>query len=139
LSCCARSRQCKAAAGRSPANAAVNGIELDKCCGSVPHSIAAAYVRGTAVAIPELQIADLPMTKTAFKKILEEILDVPPGSLAESDTRDTVAGWSSLTDVQILTAIWSELGDESEADAFEFETVGELLALLEARQAFSVY
>jgi acyl carrier protein len=96
-------------------------------------------VRGTAVAIPELQIADLPMTKTAFKKILEEILDVPPGSLAESDTRDTVAGWSSLTDVQILTAIWSELGDESEADAFEFETVGELLALLEARQAFSVY
>jgi acyl carrier protein len=96
-------------------------------------------VRGTAVAIPELQIADLPMTKTAFKKILEEILDVPPGSLAESDTRDTVAGWSSLTDVQILTAIWSELGDESEAHAFEFETVGELLALLEARQAFSVY
>jgi acyl carrier protein len=96
-------------------------------------------VRGTAVATPELQIADLPMTKTAFKKILEEILDVPPGSLAESDTRDTVAGWSSLTDVQILTAIWSELGDESEADAFEFETVGELLALLEARQAFSVY
>jgi acyl carrier protein len=79
------------------------------------------------------------MTKTAFKKILEEILDVPPGSLAESDTRDTVAGWSSLTDVQILTAIWSELGDESEADAFEFETVGELLALLEARQAFSMY
>jgi acyl carrier protein len=99
----------------------------------------AAHVRGTAVATPELQIADLPMTKTAFKKILEEILDVPPGSLAESDTRDTVAGWSSLTDVQILTAIWSELGDESEADAFEFETVGELLALLEARQAFSVY
>jgi acyl carrier protein len=96
-------------------------------------------VRGTAVAIPELQIADLPMTKTAFKKILEEILDVPPGSLAESDTRDTVVGWSSLTDVQILTAIWSELGDESEADAFEFETVGELLALLEARQAFSMY
>jgi acyl carrier protein len=96
-------------------------------------------VRGTAVATPELQIAGLPMTKTAFKKILEEILDVPPGSLAESDTRDTVAGWSSLTDVQILTAIWSELGDESEADAFEFETVGELLALLEARQAFSVY
>jgi acyl carrier protein len=79
------------------------------------------------------------MTKAAFKKVLEEILDVPAGSLAESDNRDSIAGWSSLTDVQILTAIWSELGTESDAGEFEFETVGELLALLDERQAFSVY
>ena len=79
------------------------------------------------------------MTKAAFKKVLEEILNVPAGSLKESDSRDTIAGWSSLTDVQILTAIWSELGEESDSGAFEFETVGELLALLEAKQAFSMY
>jgi len=79
------------------------------------------------------------MTKAAFKKVLEEILDVPPGSLAESDSRDTIAGWSSLTDVQILTAIWSELGEESDSGDFEFETVGDLLALLDAKQAFSMY
>lgn len=79
------------------------------------------------------------MTKTAFKKVLEEILGVPAGSLAESDTRDTIPGWSSLTDVQILTAIWSELGVESDSGAFEFENIGELLALLDANQAFSLY
>jgi len=79
------------------------------------------------------------MTKAAFKKILEEILDVPPGSLTDSDTRETIAGWSSLTDVQILTAIWSDLGVEAEAEDFEFETVGELMSKLEENQAFSAY
>jgi acyl carrier protein len=79
------------------------------------------------------------MTKTAFKKILEEILDVPPGSLADSDTRETIAGWSSLTDVQILTAIWSDLGIDAEADAFGFDTVGELMSKLEQNQAFSAH
>ncbi len=79
------------------------------------------------------------MTKTAFKKMLEDILDVPPGSLAESDTRDTIAGWSSLTDVQIMTAIWSELGVENDAGAFDFDNIGELFALLDANEAFSAY
>lgn len=81
----------------------------------------------------------LRMTKTAFRKVLEEILDVTPGSLKESDTRDTIDGWSSLTDVQILSAIYSELGIDAESDAFAFESIGELLTLLEANQAFSAY
>lgn len=79
------------------------------------------------------------MTKAAFKKTLEEILDVPPGSLSDADTRDTIDGWSSLTDVQILTVVWSELGIDAEPDAFAFESVGELLAKLDANQAFSAY
>lgn len=77
------------------------------------------------------------LTKAAFRKVLEEILDVPPGSLRDADTRQTIDGWSSLTDVQILAAIWSELGVDGEPDAFVFETVGELLSLLDAHQAFS--
>jgi acyl carrier protein len=77
------------------------------------------------------------MTRAAFRKVLEEILDVPPGSLNDSDTRETIAGWSSLTDVQILTAIWTDLGVDAEADEFEFETVGELMSKLDANQAFS--
>ena len=79
------------------------------------------------------------MTKTAFRKVLEDILDVPPGSLTDADTRDTVEGWSSLTDVQILTAVWSELGVDAESDDFAFESVGELIALLDQNQAFSAY
>jgi acyl carrier protein len=90
---------------------------------------------GTHVA----QLGRTDMTKAAFKKVLEEILDVPPGSLKEGETRDSIEGWSSLTDVQILTAIWSELQLEVDPDEFAFESVGELLSLLEANQAFSAY
>jgi acyl carrier protein len=77
------------------------------------------------------------MTKAAFRNVLEEILDVPPGSLSDADTRETIKGWSSLTDVQILAAIWSELGVDAEPDAFVFESVGELMSLLDHHQAFS--
>lgn len=77
------------------------------------------------------------MTKAAFRKVLEEILDVPPGSLRDTDTRQTIEGWSSLTDVQILAAIWSELGVDAEPDTFVFENVGELMALLDEHQAFA--
>ena len=76
------------------------------------------------------------MTKAAFRKVLEEILDVPPGSLRDTDTRDTINGWSSLTDVQILAAISSDLGVDAEPDAFVFENIGELMALLDQYQAF---
>jgi len=77
------------------------------------------------------------MTKAAFRKLLEEILDVTPGSLKDTDTRETIKGWSSLTDVQIMTVIWSELGIDAEADDFAFESIGELLALLDTNHAFS--
>ena len=77
------------------------------------------------------------LTKAAFRKVLEEILDVPPGSLTDTDTRNTIHGWSSLTDVQILAAIWSELGIDADPDTFVFESVGELMSLLDQHQAFS--
>jgi len=75
------------------------------------------------------------MTRAAFKTLLEEILRVPAGSLTESDTRETVENWSSLVDVQILTIISSELGVDGEL--LEYETVGELLDLLEGQQVFT--
>ena len=75
------------------------------------------------------------MTRSAFKALLEEILRVPPGSLAESDTRETIENWSSLVDVEIMTIIWSELGVD--AELLEYETVGELLDLLEGQQVFT--
>jgi acyl carrier protein len=77
------------------------------------------------------------MTRAAFLTTLEEILGVAPGALQTSDTRETVPGWSSLTDVTILTVIFSELGIEAEDDLLDYKTVGDLLAILERRGAFS--
>lgn len=75
------------------------------------------------------------MTREAFKRLLEEILRVPPGSLAESDSRRTLESWSSLADVEILTVIGSELGVD--AELFEYETIGQLLDLLAHYNAFA--
>jgi hypothetical protein len=77
------------------------------------------------------------MTRSAFKIALEEILAAAPGSLKESDSRETVATWSSIADVQILTSISSEFGLEPDAPLLEAETVGELLEILDSRNAFS--
>jgi hypothetical protein len=77
------------------------------------------------------------MTRSAFKIALEEILAAPPGSLKESDSRETVATWSSLADVQILTSITSEFGLDPDAQILEAETVGELLEILDRRDVFS--
>ena len=77
------------------------------------------------------------MTRSAFKIALEEILEAPPGSLKDSDSRETVATWSSLADVQILTSISSEFGVEPDADLLEAETVGALLEILDSRDVFS--
>ena len=52
------------------------------------------------------------MTRSGFKAALEEILQMPRGSLQDSDSRETVSGWSSIADVQILTTITSEFGLE---------------------------
>ena len=77
------------------------------------------------------------MTQAAFLTTLEEILGVPPGALKTSDTRETVPGWSSLTDVTILTVIFSDLGIEAEDDLLDYKTVGDLLEILERHGAFS--
>lgn len=73
------------------------------------------------------------MTNLAFKNVMEEILEVPRGSLKDSDTRDTIATWSSLADVKIMTTISSEFGLEPDAELLEAESVGDLLLILESR------
>lgn len=77
------------------------------------------------------------MTRSAFKTALEEILEMPRGTLQESDSRETVASWSSIADVQILTTITSEFGLEPDMALLEAETVGDLLDALETKNAFS--
>lgn len=76
------------------------------------------------------------MTRSGFNAVLEDILQVPHGSLAESDSRATIGTWSSLADVQILTVVSSEFGIEPDAELLEAETVGDLIRLLEQRNAF---
>lgn len=77
------------------------------------------------------------MTKATFLTTLEEILGVAPAALQTTDTRESVPGWSSLTDVTILTVVFSELGIEAEDDLLDYKSVGELLDILERRDAFS--
>ena len=77
------------------------------------------------------------MTKAAFFTTLEEILGVAPGALEATDNRESVPGWSSLTDVTILTVVFSELGIEAEDDLLDYKSVGELLEILERRNAFA--
>ena len=69
--------------------------------------------------------------------MLEEILAVPPGLLQDSDTRETLEDWSSLVDVQIMTVIGSELALDDDPELMSFDSVGELLAELEQRNAFT--
>jgi acyl carrier protein len=76
------------------------------------------------------------MTRDAFISTLEETLGVPPRALQPTDTRDTVKGWSSLTDVTILTIVFSELGIEAEDDLLDYKSVGELLEILDRKHAF---
>jgi acyl carrier protein len=77
------------------------------------------------------------MTRNAFISTLEETLGVPPAGLRPTDTRDTLKGWSSLTDVTILTIIFSELGLEAEEDLLDYKSVGELLDILDRKRAFA--
>ena len=77
------------------------------------------------------------MTRAGFLTTLEEILGAAPGQLRLEDTRETIAGWSSLTDVTILTVIFSELGIEAEEDLLDYKSVGDLLDILDRRNAFS--
>lgn len=62
-------------------------------------------------------------------------MTVPPGTLSENDTRKSVENWSSLVDVEILTVVSSEFGID--AELLEYESIGELLSLLEEQGAFT--
>jgi len=77
------------------------------------------------------------MTRAEFQTAVEDILKVPRGSLKESDSRDTVESWSSFVDVEILEFVVQRFGLEAEADLMEAETFGDLVRLLEQKEAFA--
>ena len=76
------------------------------------------------------------MTKSAFLQGMEEIFGIPKRSLREEDSRETVASWTSLADVQVFALISSEFGIEASSELIEAETVGDLLQVLESHGAF---
>jgi hypothetical protein len=75
-------------------------------------------------------------TSSDFVSTLEDLFGVPAQSLREEDSRETVAEWSSLADVQMFALIKSDLGIEPDAEIIEAETVGHLLQILRSRGAF---
>ena len=76
------------------------------------------------------------MTRSGFLRAVEEILGVEARSLREEDSRDSLAGWTSLADVQIFTLITSEFGIEPDEGLIEADTVGDILGVLNNRGAF---
>lgn len=79
------------------------------------------------------------MTKHEFRRLVEEILVVSGGSLSDSDSRQTVPGWSSLADVQIFSVIENDLGISADDELFEAQTLGDLLQAIERRHGFSEF
>jgi len=77
------------------------------------------------------------MTRAEFVRTLEDTLGLATGQLQPSDTRESIAGWSSLTDVTILTLLFSEFGLEAEDELLEYRSVGELLAILDRHRVFA--
>jgi hypothetical protein len=76
------------------------------------------------------------MTRSGFLRAMEEILGVPARTLREEDSRDTIAEWTSLADVQIFALIASDFGIEPDSEVIEAETVGDLLRVLQGRGVF---
>lgn len=68
---------------------------------------------------------------------MEELLGVAAHTLREEDSRQTVAQWTSLTDVQIFSLITSEFDIEPDSELIEAETVADLLGVLQRRGCFS--
>jgi acyl carrier protein len=76
------------------------------------------------------------MTRSGFLRALEEIFGVETRTLQESDSRETVAQWTSLADAQIFSLISGEFGIEPDSELIEAETVGGILSTLQRRGAF---
>jgi hypothetical protein len=76
------------------------------------------------------------MTRHAFRSTLEDILGVPRGMLSDADTRQTIGTWTSLADVQIVIVMTGDLGLDDDAETLEYDSVGDLMAVLDGRGAF---
>ena len=77
------------------------------------------------------------LNEQEFQSAAEDLFKIPRGSLKPSDSRDTIKGWESFVDVDLLTLIEKEFGIEAESEIMEQETFGDLVELLESRGAFS--
>lgn len=76
------------------------------------------------------------LSQSSFLRAMEEILGVESRMLRENDSRETVAQWTSLADVQIFSLITSEFGIEPDGELIAAETVGDLLRVLQSQGAF---
>jgi len=76
------------------------------------------------------------MTRLEFQSAVEDLFKVPRGSLKATDSRDTIEGWESFADVDLLNLIEKEFGIEAEAAIAEAETYGDLIRILESKSAF---
>jgi acyl carrier protein len=76
------------------------------------------------------------MTRLEFQSAVEDLFKVPRGSLKATDSRDTIEGWESFADVDLLNLIEKEFGIEAEAAIAEAETYGDLIRILESKGAF---
>jgi len=77
------------------------------------------------------------MTRLEFQNAAEDLFKIPHGSLKPSDSRDTIKTWESFVDVDLLNLIEREFGIEAESEIMEQETFGDLVQLLESKDAFS--
>ncbi|HKT81644.1 MAG TPA: hypothetical protein VJP86_15560 [Vicinamibacterales bacterium] len=77
------------------------------------------------------------MTKRQFRTVLEDLFGVDRGTLRDDDSRHTIPAWTSLVDVQITVVLASELGLEDVAETLEYESVGDLMSVLDAHGAFA--
>jgi acyl carrier protein len=76
------------------------------------------------------------MTRLEFQNALEDLFKVPRGSLKATDSRETIEGWESFADVDVLNLIEKQFGIEAEAAIAEAETYGDLVKVLESKGAF---
>jgi acyl carrier protein len=61
---------------------------------------------------------------------------IPRGSLKPTDSRDTIEGWQSFVDVDLLSLIENQFGIQAESEIVEQETFGDLVQFLESKGAF---
>lgn len=77
------------------------------------------------------------ITKEEFRATVAELMDLDAGQLQDHDSRDTVAGWSSLVDIQIFALIAEKTPVEPTEALLELATVADLIGELSRQKAFS--
>jgi acyl carrier protein len=76
------------------------------------------------------------MTRLEFQNAAEDMFKIPRGSLKPTDSRETIEGWQSFVDVDLLSLIENQFGIQAESEIVEQETFGDLVRFLESKGAF---